>query len=176
MEQSRDQRIESAYLKLTTNLDDMTKSYRNLLELVRKEKDFLLGADLKKLQENNHSKEAVLFKVKALDVARERYAKDLADQLGGDIANPRLLELAQKLSGTDKGEALRNMHSTLELLVRRASEINQENENYAKAALGNLNGALNDIKGTLSGKSTYESKGKMAYGPQKSGNFVRREG
>lgn len=176
MEQSRDQRIESAYSKLVTNLEDMTKSYRNLLELVRKEKDFLLGADLKNLQENNYSKEAVLFKVKALDVARERYAKELADQLGGDVANPRLLELAQKLSGTNKGEALRNMHSTLELLVRRASEINQENESYAKSALNNLNGALDDIKETVSGKSTYEKKGKMAYGPEKTGNFVRRQG
>lgn len=176
MEQSRDQRIETAYQKLVTNLDDMTKSYRALLDLVRKEKDFLLGADLQKLQENNQSKEAVLFKVKALDVARDRYAKELADQLGSDVVNPRLLELAQKLSGSSKGETLRSMHSTLELLVRRASEINQENEGYAKAALSSLNGALDDIKDTLSGKSTYEKKGKMAYGPEKTGNFVHRKG
>lgn len=176
MEQTRDQRIETAYQKLTSNLDDMTTSYRALLELVRKEKDFLLSADLEKLQENNQNKEAVLFKVKALDVARDRYAKELADQLGGDVTNPRLLELAQKLAGTHHGDSLRKMHATLELLVRRASEINQENESYAKSALSSLNGALDDIKDTLAGKSTYEKKGKKAYGPEKTGNFVRKQG
>lgn len=135
IEITRDQRIESAYSKLVMNLDDMTKSYRALLDLVRKEKEFLLAADLEKIQETNLNKETILFKVRALDVARERHAKDLAAHVGGDVENPRLLELAQKLSGTDKGESLRQMHSTLELLVRRASELNRENEGYANAAL-----------------------------------------
>lgn len=173
--QSRDQRIETAYRKLVTNLDDVTKSYRALLDVVRKEKEFLVNANLEKLQENNGTKEATLYKLKALDSARERYARELADQVGADAAHPRLLELAQKLAGP-KGDQLRTIHSTLELLVRRANDLNRENQEYAHSALSGLNGALDNIKETLVGKQTYEKKGRMAYGPEKTGNFVRREG
>lgn len=173
--EDRDQRIESAYRKLVTNLEDVTKSYRALLDIVRKEKELLLAAELEKLRENNGFKESALHKLKALDGARERYARELADQLGADAAHPRLLELAQKLAGP-KGDQLRNIHSTLELLVRRANDLNRDNAEYAQSALSGLDGALDNIKETLVGKQTYEKKGRMAYGPEKTGNLVRREG
>lgn len=175
MEDTRDQRIESARKKLMTNLDDMTKSYRTLLDLVRKEKDFLLQAEIDKLRENNAAKETTLMKLKSLDGARERYAKDLADLVGSDAERPRLLEIAQKMAGPN-GDQLRNIHATLELLVRRATEINSENERYAQSALNTLDGAMGDVKETLVGKNTYGQKGKMAYGPEKAGNFVSKEG
>lgn len=172
---SKDQRTEAAYRKLATNLDDMTKAYRALLDLVRKEKDFLLQSEIDKLRENNVAKESTLGKLKALDGARERYAKDLANLVGSDVENPRLLDIAQKINGA-QGDQLRNIHATLELLVRRATEINQENERYAQTALKSLDGAMGNIKETLVGKTTYERKGKMNSGPDKAGNFVSKEG
>lgn len=176
MDAQRDQRIETAYQKLVMNLDEMTKSYRGLLDLVRKEKEFLLASDVAKLGENNQIKESLLFKVRALDAARERYAQDLAGQLGADVTRPRLLELAQKMAGTDRADELRKIHSTLELLVNRAVELNRENEIYAETALKTVSGSIDEIKDSLAGKGTYEKKGKLAYGPEKTGNFVRREG
>lgn len=175
MEESRTERIEGAFRKLTSNLDEMTKSYRMLLDLVRKEKDYLLQSEVDKLRENTSLKENTLTKLKALDGARERYAKDLADLVGGDAERPRLLDIAQKMNGPS-GDQLRNIHATLELLVRRASEINRENETYAQSALTSLNGAMGNIKDTLVGKNTYERKGRYASGPDASGNFVSREG
>lgn len=171
----RTQRIDSAYKKLISNLDEYTKSYRALLDIVRKEKEILISSDLEKLKENNTAKEASLYKMKALDGARERYAKELADSLGTDSVNPRLLDLAQKITGP-RGEQLRNVHSALDMLVRRANELNKENEEYAKSALSGLNGALENVKDTLSPKQTYGQRGTMAYGPEKTGNFVRRSG
>lgn len=175
MEESREQRSETAYKKLATNLDEMTKSYRSLLDLIRKEKDFLIQSEVKKLAENNELKENMLIKIKTLDGARERYAKELADLVGADAEAPRLLDLAQKMNGP-KGDNLRTVHATLELLVRRATEINRENEVYANSALKSLDGSLSNIKDTLVGKNTYERKGKLAYGPEKAGNFVSKEG
>lgn len=175
MDETKEQRADFAYKKLTTNLDEMTKSYRGLLDLVRKEKEFLLEAEVRKLEENNGLKENMLIKIKSLDGARERYARELADLVGGDAVNPRLMEIAQKMNGP-KGDNLRNIHATLELLVRRASEINSENEKFATSALKSLDGALNNIKDTLVPKNTYGQKGKLAHGPEKAGNFVSKEG
>lgn len=165
---------EKAYQKLSTNLEDLIKNYRSLLDLVRKEKDLLISAEIEKLIESNKNKEALLYRLKGLDSGRERYAQEFAHLLGADVKSPRLLEIAQKVGGPT-GDKLRNIHSTLDILIKRVSELNKENETYAQSALQNLNGAVGNIKETLSGKKTYEKKGKMAYGPEKSGNFVSKE-
>lgn len=165
---------EKAYSKLLHSLEDLTKLYRSLLDIVRKEKDLLLAASAEQLQENNHAKESIIYKIRTIDGARERYAKEFAYLIGGDVAQPRLLELAKIVQGSE-ADRLRSIHSTLELLVRRTSELNRENEIYAQSALNTLNGAIEEIKGTLSGKKTYARKGTMATGPDQAGNFVSKE-
>lgn len=163
-----------SYDRLVNNLEELTKLYRQMLDLVRKEKDLLIAADLEKLEQSNQSKEDLLYKVKTCDSFREKYAKELAYAINADTAQPRLLELAQVVGGA-AGDRLRAIHATLQLLVGRVQAINKENEEYASSALGNLNGALNDIKGTLSGKKTYGQKGQMSHGPDRAGNFVSKE-
>lgn len=167
--------IERAYQKLETNLEDLTKLYRSLLDIVRKEKEILVAADREALEENNKIKEDLLFRLRAQDSLRARYASDLSTLVGGDAANPRLLELAQKIAGTPLSERLRTQHATLDMLMTRITILNKENEEYAKSALKTLNGALNEVKGTITGKSTYERKGQVKNGPNTSGNFVSKE-
>lgn len=166
---------EKSYHKLVQNLEDLTKLYRQLLEVVRKEKDLLIVADIDKLEINNSEKENLLAKIRSQDSARERYAKEFANLIGGDTQNPRLLELAKLLHGTEAEKRLRTIHSMLEMLVQRVTSINKENETYAQSALNSLNGALGNVKDTLSGKKTYARKGQMEYGPHRSGNFVKKE-
>lgn len=166
---------EKSYQRLVGNLEEITKLYRSLLEVVRIEKDLLVAANIDKLNESNKEKEALLYKIRGLDGARERYAKEFANLIGADAQNPRLLELARVLQGTEAEQRLRNLHSMLEMLVSRVSNLNKENEEYAQSALQALNGAMGNIKETLAGKKTYARQGKMEYGPEKAGNFVRKE-
>jgi flagellar biosynthesis/type III secretory pathway chaperone len=166
---------DKAYQKLVNNLEELTKLYRQLLDIVRKEKELLLAADIAKLDENNKDKEALLYKIRTQDSARERYAKEFARLIGGDTASPRLLDLAKILHGTDEEKRLRTIHSMLEMIVSRVQSLNKENEEYAQSALGILNGAMTNVKETLAGKKTYARKGKMEYGPDRAGNFVKKE-
>ncbi|KYG63270.1 flagellar protein FlgN [Bdellovibrio bacteriovorus] len=170
-----DATVERAFQKLEANLEELTKIYRSLLDIVRKEKDLLLQADRDALDESNKLKEELLFKLRAQDALRSRYAMDLATMVGADVENPRLLELAQKLAGTPAADRLRTQHSALDMLIKRITDINKDNEEYAKSALHSLNGALGEIKDTLSGKKTYGGKGQYKQGPQVSGNFVSKE-
>jgi hypothetical protein len=103
-----------------------------------------------------------------------RYAAELASLLKSDVDNPRLLVLAQKMGGHE-GDRLRSLHSALDIVIRRMTEINKENEEYAKSALKTLDGALQDIKGSLSGKKTYEKSGQYKSGSDTAGHFVRKE-
>ena len=167
---------ERAFQKLEANLEELTKIYRNLLETVRKEKEILIRADREALNENNQIKEELLYKLRAQDSLRSRYAMDLATIVGGDVENPRLLELAQKLAGLPvAADRLRTQHAALDILIKRITDINKDNEEYAKSALKTLNSAIDNVKETLSGKKTYEKKGGYKSGPQVSGNFVSKE-
>lgn len=166
---------EKSYQKLVQNLDELTKLYRQLLEIVRKEKEFLIAADIENIDAINLEKENLLAKIRSQDSARDRYAKEFANLIGGDTQSPRLLDFAKILQGTEAEKKLRTMHSMLEMLVGRVVSFNKENQTYAESALKTLNGAMSNVKDTLVGKNTYARKGQMEYGPHKSGNFVKRE-
>ncbi len=165
---------EQAFDRLSNNLNEMIGLYRSLLETIRQEADLLIKADIEKLNQINKEKENLLFKIRALDLAREKYAKDLAKAHRLDLPVPRLLELARQIGGVS-GDQLRNYHATLDLLLNRVAKLNRQNEDYTKSALETLSGALSEIKGTLAGKPTYGQKGKMTVGPEKAGNFISKE-
>ena len=163
-----------AYEKMISNLDDMLKNYRQLLDIVRKEKDLLITSNIDQLNDNNNTKEQVIIKIKALDAVRMTYASELAHLVGADTAQPRLLEIAQKIGGAE-GEKLRTMHAALEMVIKRLSEINKTNVVYAETALQTVNSALENFKDALIGpQKTYQQKGKYKQ-PEQSGHLVTRK-
>lgn len=163
-----------AYEKMISNLDDMLKNYRQLLDIVRKEKDLLITSNIDQLNENNNTKEQVIIKIKALDAVRMTYASELAHLVGADTAQPRLLEIAQKIGGAE-AEKLRTMHAALEMVIKRLSEINKTNVVYAESALQTVNSALENFKDALIGpQKTYQQKGKYKQ-PEQSGHLVTRK-
>jgi flagellar biosynthesis/type III secretory pathway chaperone len=166
--------VDRSFEKLIQNLDDLVGLYRQLLDLARKEKQFLIEANSDRILEINSQKEIVLQKVKLADTLRFKHAKELCAKIGADSENPRLLEIAQRLHGP-KGDQLHNFHSTLELVIKRIIEINRDNEELAQKALNTLHGTMDNIKETLTGKKTYEKKGTYKAGPESSGNFVSKE-
>ncbi|MCB0365931.1 MAG: flagellar protein FlgN [Bdellovibrionaceae bacterium] len=163
-----------AYDKLILNLEDQVKIYRSLLEVVRKEKDILISANLDDLTENNKAKEAMLLKLRGLESSRIRYVAELAVSEGMPTESPRLVDLAIHFGG-EVEDRLRNLHSVLELLLKRVQEYNQQNEGLVNSALEKITGAMNAIRDTLTEKPTYEKKGQMADQGAQSGQLVSRE-
>lgn len=162
------------YEKLVNNLEDIVKQYRMLLDCVRKEKELLIKADITQLNENNLLKEQIISQTKSLDGLRVVYAAELAQVIGANHHEPRLLELAQKMSGVE-GDKLRTLHSSLELLTKRLVEINKENSTYAESALSTVSSAMNNIKESLMGQKTYQKKGIYQQGPDAAGHLVSKE-
>lgn len=160
--------------KLSKNLDSILKQYRSLLDCVRKEKEILIKNDIEKLNENNLLKEQILDEIKSLELTRINCAKELAQIVGANSEEPRLLDIAQKISGVE-GDRLRVMHSALELILKNLVEINKENARYAETALGTVTHAMENIKESLMGQKTYQKKGNYQQGHDKSGHLVSRE-
>lgn len=166
--------LDRIYLKLEANLDEMTKFYRHMVDLLRKEKEHLLRAEIEKIEECTKQKEYYLNRLKSLDALRAKYASDLAEQLGLDPAQPRLVELARKIGGA-RADKLRSVHSTLEILIKKIPELNRENEQYVQSALSHLKGAMDNVRETLSGPSTYKREGFKDRGSELAGSLIRRE-
>jgi len=165
---------QQSYEKLVSNLEDITKQYRLLLDCVRKEKDFLIQNHVEKLTLNNLVKEQLINKIADLDILRTSFASELANLVGANPAEPRLLELAQRMGGAE-GDRLRTIHAALELLTKRLVEINKENATYAETALSTVNAAMENIKDTITGPKTYQKKGHYQPGYDNSGHLVKRE-
>ncbi|MCB0410990.1 MAG: flagellar protein FlgN [Bdellovibrionales bacterium] len=160
--------------KLTENLEDQIKIYRHLLEIVRKEKDILVAAELDELNENNRAKEAMLLKLRGLETQRMRLTTDLSSSLNLSVEAPRLLEIANHLNEA-QGDRLRNLHSVLTLLLKRVQEYNKQNETLVNSALQNITGAMNALRDSLKEKPTYERKGDKKPTTSRSGQLVSRE-
>src|SRR5476649_1469481 len=104
----------AAYKNLEEVLEDEIKVYRALLDLVRREKEVLISAKIDDLEENNRAKEAMILKIRALERLREKAAREVAQEVGCNTENPRLLEIAAKMLDPEAGK-LRSIHSTLDL-------------------------------------------------------------
>ncbi|HND84690.1 MAG TPA: flagellar protein FlgN [Pseudobdellovibrionaceae bacterium] len=167
-------RTDVLFDRLVHDLDEIIKVYRQLLDIVRQEKELLVAADREGLEESNSHKELMLQKLRLAETLRAKHATELAQQIGADDESPRLLEIASKFD-LARGDKLRGFHSVLDVLVRRISDLNKENAEYAEAALKTLHGAMGNVKDTLGGKKTYEKKGQFKPGPHQSGNFVSKE-
>lgn len=158
---------------LINTLEEQVKVYRALLEVVRKEKDILVSANLDDLNENNRSKEAMLIKIRALESQRIAAATQIYQSLGLQGEQPRLLEIARYVRAED-GDKLRSVHSVMELLLRRVQEYNRQNESLVQSALTNITGAMNEIKASLQEKPVYQKQGEVE-GVTAAGQLVSRE-
>lgn len=165
---------QKCYEKLSQNLDQIVKQYRLLLDCLRKEKELLISNDIENLNLSNVLKENILSDLKSLDSLRMLHARELAQAIGLQSDEPRLLELAQKMLGAE-GDRLRLMHSALELLMKNITDCNKDNAQYAESALNTVSSAMENIKETLRGQKTYQKKGNYQQGYDKSGHLVSRE-
>lgn len=160
--------------RLIANLEELTKQYRLLLDLVRKEKQILIDAQIDLINDCNFQKEVLINKIQELDALRSNHAGELAQQLNIPNEEARLLNIARHVGGI-QGDKLRSQHAALEIILKRLAELNKENADYAESALRNVGGALDNIKDSITGQKTYQNKGKYQQGGDTSGHFVSKE-
>jgi hypothetical protein len=160
--------------KLDQNLDGIIKVYRHLLSLVRKEREILVSAVLDDLNQNNRAKETTLIRAKQLEAERIEIVKKLALSEGLDAETAKLLDFARHFGG-ETGDRLRQMHSVLDLLLKRVKEFNRQNEVLVNSALETVTGAMTNIRETISEKRTYQQGGKLQSAQAESGQLVSKE-
>lgn len=164
-----------AYTQLCESLEGLVKHYRSLLNIVRKEKEILVNADLDKLNDNNRVKEELIIQVSNVEKQRIQHAKSLAESLNMDVEGVKLLDFCPHLSA-EKSERMRNYHSVLDLLMKRVQEYHHTNKQLVHTALESITGAMNSVKDTLQENPVYQKKKEEGLqGNLQSGQIVSRE-
>ena len=165
---------DALYNDLVDCLENLVKVYRSLLDVVRREKEILIASKLDELNENNKAKDTLLIRIRSLENQRVKCATDLAKHVGADTDSPRLLDIANHCD-PKWSDRLRNMHSVLDLLIKRVADVNKQNEELVQAALNNITGAMEAIRDGLKPKPVYGRQGAVASNAVDGGQLVRKE-
>lgn len=160
--------------RLISTLDDLLRGYRALLEMVRRERQALVESDVNQLNDINEDKEAIIVRLRALENQRQRYLREAMLELALETESPRLMEVATHFP-FEAAERLRNVHSALNLLLKRLAQLNQENEQIAAAALKNVSQVLKEIKRSTQPPQTYQNKGQVVTPLESTGQKVQKE-
>ena len=163
------------YHELIKHLNQLVLLYRQLLDVVRKEKQLLLKVDLPLLSESNKNKEQIISQIKALESDWMSVGEQLYIVIGLKAEPPRLSEIARHFSGDEQSKLLQ-VQSVMNLLIQRTTAANKENEELVRNALTHISGAMKAIRDTLNKNSVYAKKGIKSETPvQTSGRLVSKE-
>ena len=170
--------MDEALEKLKNYLDHLGTEYEDLSRVMHLEREFLITADIDELGRARDLKEALLSKINKLEVERIQVAEAVGEYLGLKDNPPRLLQIVAGLKSVKRNkeaDQLLGYHQSLEAQLKSVQEQNKENEVYALKALEMIQGAVGNIKDSLSGKKTYHRSGSMKSATKDSGNFVSKE-
>lgn len=166
------------------NLDELNKNlrhqlslYRQLVDLLRVEKEFIVGVKLKEIRESTYSKEAILDEIHREELRRRRWIKEAADFLKISEKEITVEIVATKLANPADYESLVSLKNTLLHFIKKAQEMNLEIRALTENALNDAQALKRNILGLTSDRpQTYGPKGSMGGGAADRGaRFISKE-
>lgn len=160
---SREQNLETVYRLLQKLLG----LHRQLLDSVRAEREALVQADLKKLQEVTLHKEALIESVRLCELERSQTLGALALQLKKPVKDLHLSNLILIVQGFDlkRADQYRSVSQALHVLIERIQEQNLYNRSIVEKSLANVNTMKKNVLGESAPKSsTYNVHGQKTHG------------
>lgn len=151
--------------------------HRQLLDLVRAERDALLTADLKAIQDCTYSKEALIEAVRTAEDARHRIVMDLAMIWKKPIKELSLQQIILIAQGENlaKSDQLRSAFTTLTIMIERIREQNLANSRIVERSMEHISAMKKNVLGESSPKAqTYGTSGQRV-APSPGARLISKE-
>jgi len=135
--------------ELHESLQKLITAHRHLLDVVRAEREALLNANLKAVQETTFKKEILINDIADYDADRELRVGFVAAHMRVSPEALTLKTIIREIETQYPNQA-RSLHSslnTLTVMVQRISEQNNENKTLAENFLGHLNEMKRNVLG-----------------------------
>jgi flagellar biosynthesis/type III secretory pathway chaperone len=163
--------------ELTKNLKHQLTLYRQLVDLLRSEREHIVAVRLKDIREATYSKEAILDETQREEFRRMRWVKQAATFLGIAEKDLTMEMVAAKIGGPEQYESMFSLKQTLLVMVKKARDMNKENQLLVTAALKDAHQLKKNILGLSSDQpQVYGAKGNMGSAVRdQSARFLNKE-
>lgn len=162
--------------ELLKNLNHQLALYRQLVDLLRTEKDHLVGVSLKEIREATYAKEAILDEIHREEFRRQKWVKEAAALLAIDPKDLTMEIVASRFGAKDQYEPLISLRNTLTHFVKKAQEMNADNRRLVESALKDAQELKRNILGISSEKpQVYGPKGNMGTAQRDQARFLSKE-
>lgn len=148
--------------ELQKNLRHQLTLYRQLIDVLRDEREHLIAVRFKEIREATYAKEAIFDEIHREEFRRRNWVKQAAAVLGVAEADVTMEMVAAKLGGPELYEPLISLRNTLVHMLGKAKEMNLDNKRLIESALKDSHELKKNILGLSSEKpQTYGPKGSM---------------
>lgn len=163
--------------ELTKNLKHQLTLYRQLVDLLRSEREHLVAVRLKEIREATYSKEALFDEIQREEFRRMRWVKQAAAFLGMNEKDLTMEGVAAKIGGPEQYESLFSLKQALLVMVKKSRDMNQDNQQLVTAALKDAQLLKRNILGLSSDQpQTYGPKGNIGQATRNEGaRFFNKE-
>lgn len=148
-------------------LQRLTGLHRQLMDTVRLEREALVAADLKGIEDATLAKQALIEAIRRSESDRIRFAGELALLWKKPLRELTLPVIVTQIqtSHPKLSEQLRSAYNALTILIKRITEQNQENLALVQSSLAHIHEMKKNVLGETTPKSnTYNPKGQKTMG------------
>ena len=148
--------------KILQILQKLIGLHRQLHEVCRSEREALVAADVKQVQEFVHAKELVVESIKQEEAKRIRISADVALELKRPLSEMTLTNLIMETEPQNPklAEALRSAMNALVILIDRARKLNASNQELIDRSLEHVHAMKKNVLGEAVPRSdVYGSQG-----------------
>jgi flagellar biosynthesis/type III secretory pathway chaperone len=163
--------------ELQNNLKHQLSLYRQLVDLLREEKEHVIAVRFKEIREATYAKEAILDEVHREEFRRLKWTAEAARFLGVNEKEITMEMVATHIGGPTLFESLMSLKNALSHMLKKAKEMNLENKALVESALNDTQVMKRNILGLSSDKpQTYGPKGNMGgNGREQGARFLSKE-
>jgi flagellar biosynthesis/type III secretory pathway chaperone len=142
--------------------EEQIELHGSLIAILNDEKASIIGSQLSGLNKANKEKEALILKMKRLEVKRSELVSSLTHSLNAGCDHPTLKELC-RMTHEPYTSRLTSCRKKLKLLIRKIKELNEGNKKLLLSSIEFVRGSLTLFNHLLTSRtnSVYYSSGKI---------------
>lgn len=154
--------VDKACLNIHLSLQKLTGLHRQLMDTIRMEREALLAADIKSIEEATRAKQMLIEGIRLAENERIRAVSELAlvwKKRLTDLTLPVIFTQIQT-SHPKLAEQLRSAYNALTILIKRITEQNQDNFTLVQNSLTHIHEMKKNVLGeTVPKSNTYNPQG-----------------
>jgi len=169
--------MEKVFNELLSELQQLLTKHRQLLDLLRAERDAIVNADVGQIEAHALQKQAILDQIGFIDDQRSKRVQAIAQGAGAPLDGLTLSKIAILAQGTNikLGEQLRSVQQALSQVLTRVEEQGSYNRALVERSLEMLFQMKRNIVGAETSQAgTYSANGQKT-GPTAGARLISRE-